>query len=133
MKSETKVAIAVGGGVALALIAAGVYEHFAHAATNAASPAGQMNAAIAANGLRKIDMPIYEAFQTSAGIGVDGFVGPTTVASLKSALSAEGATISPRALRADGSAYPWLPGSGCAGYDGTNAPPASQWDPTGVC
>jgi len=133
MESGTKAAIAVGGGVVLAVIAAGVWEHYAHAKANAASPAGQMNAAIAANGLRKVDMPIYEAFQTSAGISVDGFVGPTTVASLKSALGAEGATISPRALRADGTSYPWLPGAGCAGYDGTNAPAASQWDSSGVC
>lgn len=136
METSTKTAIIFGGAAVATIGLLAWLESRASAKANAASPAGQMNAAIAANGLRKVDMPIYEAFQTSAGIGVDGFVGPTTAAALEAALAAEGAKISPKALRADGTPYPWLASTGddnCSAYDGTNAPLASQWDPTGVC
>jgi hypothetical protein len=124
-------------GVTLAAIGVIVVvsEKKASASQMPPTPAVAMNNAIAANGLRKVDMPIYEAFQTSAGLAtIDGFPGPTTIGALTTALNQQGQTLSPRALNpANNKPYPWAPGVGCAGYDGTNAPLASQWDPTGVC
>jgi hypothetical protein len=38
MKKGTKVAVAVGGGVVLAVVAAGIFEHFAHAAPAVPAP-----------------------------------------------------------------------------------------------
>lgn len=119
-----------------------VYEEKkAKASTAPATPAVAMNNAIQANGLRKVDMPLYVAFGESAGLTLDSqtppelFPGPNTIAALRTALSAQCQTLSTRALAPNGQPFPWLPGGGggCSGYDGTNAPAASQWDPTGVC
>lgn len=86
-----------------------------------------MNNAIDAHGLVLVDQPIYEAFQAIEGLDPDGFPGPTTIRYLQAVLFQIGETLSGRALRDDGTPYPWVSMPGTIGYDGTNAPTWGAW------
>lgn len=124
---------AVTFGIVTAVVIVSEKKASASTPSTSTNPAIVMNNAIAANGFRMVDQPIYEAFQATAGLTQDGFPGPETIAALKTALQALGQTLTPNALNpATNQAYPWLPGN----YDGTNAPPQSQWcsgSPAGAC
>jgi hypothetical protein len=81
-----------------------------------------MNNALLAHGYRMSDQPLYMAFQTQEGLTADGFPGTNTMTALKDVLFTMGVEIAPVTV------YPWL---SSGGYDGTNAPPLSQWNPNG--
>jgi hypothetical protein len=82
------------------------------------SAAAAMNTALSAHGYKQADMPLYMAFQRTAGLTVDGYPGPATMNALQTALTAIGMTMAPVKL------YPW---SSTGGYDGVNAPTAQEW------
>jgi hypothetical protein len=96
-------------------------------ASGALTAAQAMSDAIDANGYRDVDVPIYMAYQSQAGLKVDGFPGLKTIGSIQRTLAAAGMQLTSRALRADGTPYPWSGAYGCAGYDGTNAPTLAEW------
>jgi peptidoglycan hydrolase-like protein with peptidoglycan-binding domain len=82
------------------------------------SAAAAMNTALTAHGYKQADMPLYMAFQRTAGLTVDGYPGPKTMAALQVALNAIGVTMAPVKV------YPW---SASGGYDGQNAPTIQEW------
>ena len=83
---------------------------------NAAAVA--MNNALIAHGYKQTDQPIYRAFQTAVGMGVDGFPGSDTMFQLQAVLEAMGLKLAPVPI------YPWIDGKG---YDGSNAPTQAEW------
>ncbi len=78
-----------------------------------------MNNALAANGYRQSDQPLYRAFQSAAGTTSDGYPGTGTMGKLKSTLSTMGMSLAAVPI------YPWR---STGGYDGVNAPTAAQWN-----
>jgi hypothetical protein len=83
------------------------------------SAAVAMNNALILHGYRLYDQAIYKAFQRAAGSSVpDGFPGTSTMGKLQSALSTLGLPL------ANVPIYPW---KATGGYDGKNAPLASDW------
>jgi hypothetical protein len=82
--------------------------------------AAAMVNALSTNGYRMADMPIYQAFQTDAGLTADGFPGTSTMNALQQVVGAAGMP--------NVTIYPWKNPPGT--YDGVNAPPLSQWNPS---
>jgi hypothetical protein len=93
----------------------------AAAQTPAQRAALAMSAALEANGYRQTDQPVYKAFQRYAmgAANPDGFPGTKTMAALYAALDELGQVKPPVKV------YPWL---SSGGYDGVNAPSASEWN-----
>ena len=82
-----------------------------------------MNDALAHNGYRQSDQPLYKAFQHAnnpAGVP-DGFPGTNTMHALASVLATIPAPI------ANVTVYPWHSMPGLSGYDGHNAPTLAEW------
>ena len=82
------------------------------------SAAVAMNTALGTHGYKQTDMPLYMAFQRTAGLTTDGYPGPKTMGALQTALTALGVTMAPVKI------YPWL---SSGGYDGVNAPTVQEW------
>lgn len=83
--------------------------------------AKDMNAMLKWTGYRMIDMPVYKAFQASAGLTVDGYPGLHTMQALKTVLQTKG--VQQQDVYA-GPVYAFLKGPG---FDGVNAPTAQAW------
>jgi peptidoglycan hydrolase-like protein with peptidoglycan-binding domain len=77
-----------------------------------------MNVALAAHGYKSADMPLYMAFQRTAGLAVDGHPGKATMNKLAQILV--GANVNMASVPT----YPWL---AAGAYDGVNAPTAQDW------
>lgn len=77
-----------------------------------------MNAALSAQGYKKADMPIYMAFQRTAGLKMDGYPGTNTMGKLSTVLLSAGVPMAPVRV------YPWF---ATGGYDGINAPTVQEW------
>lgn len=96
-------------------------------ATARQTAAFNMAAAIQGNGYRQSDQAIYTAYQAAAGLTTDGFPGANTMNTLASDLQGfgqawpfvDGYTATTVVV------YPW---SSSGTYDGTNAPPAAEWN-----
>jgi hypothetical protein len=86
-----------------------------------------VSAAIGGNGYRQSDQAIYSAYQAAAGLTADGFPGTNTMNALASDLQSFGqAWPFVDGFTGDNVVvYPWL---STGNYDGTNAPPAAEWN-----
>ncbi len=101
-----------------------------------------MAAALQSSGYRMADQAIYKAFQTAAGLTADGFPGTNTMNALATALQSFGSQwpFNDGSTAAQIVVYPWnttcSSGSGAACYNGSDAPPLSEWcagSPSGSC
>ena len=91
------------------------------AMTPAQQAAHNMNSALIAHGYKRVDMPIYGAFQRSVGLEADGYPGAGTMTALSRALVTMGERM------ASVQRYPWHAKPGTSGYDGVNAPTWAEW------